>query len=204
MASPAILLPDPYEQLLNLPEGVNGELIAGEVHASPRPRPAHALVETGLGYELTGPFGRGKGGPGGWWIVGEPELHLGRPFARDLILIPDLAGWRKARMPLLPDAAAFTLVPDWVCEILSPSTARLDRVVKMPAYASVGVKHLWMVDVDARTLETYGLEDGRWVNLGNYSDDDAVEAPPFDAVALPLGQLWPPRPEELEPEAGEE
>ena len=104
--------------------------------------------------------------------------------------MPDLAGWRRERMPSLPDTAWFDLAPDWVCEILSPSTARTDRVLKMRIYAEHGVAHLWLLDPDLRTLETYGLESGRWVLLGSHAGEETVEAPPFEGLALALPELW--------------
>jgi Uma2 family endonuclease len=138
-----------------------------------------------LGVDVGSSFSKGNGGPGGWWILDEPELHLG-----DDILVPDLAGWRRERMPALPDTAWFELVPDWVCEILSPSTARLDRIQKMPLYATAGVVHLWLIDPDLRTLEAYENLQGRWTLIATHADQDSVRVAPFDAVALELGGLW--------------
>ena len=148
--------------------------------------PRHALAYSSLGYLLGGPFHGGIGGPGGWWIIDEPELHLGTD-----ILVPDLAGWRRERLPTLPETAWFELAPDWVCEILSPSTARIDRAVKMPLYAREGVAHLWLVDPNARTLEVYALQDTRhWLLLDTLKEDDSARQPPFDAIAFSLGHLW--------------
>ncbi len=176
-----------YEDLLAVPEHLVGEILNGTLEVHPRPAPIHAVVYSALGMELGGPFHHGKGGgPGGWWIIDEPELHLGPD-----VLVPDLAGWCRERMSSLPETAWFELAPDWVCEILSPSTARTDRVVKMPLYAREGVKHLWLVDPDLKTLETYALENGRWVLLGSYQEDQKVAAPPFDAIDLDLSALWP-------------
>ncbi len=148
--------------------------------------PKHALAYSSLGDELVGPYHKGRGGPGGWWILDEPELHLDAD-----ILVPDLAGWRRERMPALPQSAWFELVPDWVCKILSPSTAREDRAVKMPIYAREGVLHLWLVDPDIRTLEAYALERGRWLLLRAYKEDDLISASPFDATEFDLSALWP-------------
>lgn len=174
-----------YEDLLNLPENLVGEIINGELHAHPRPAPKHARAYSVLGYRLGGPFDGGIDGPGGWWIIDEPELHLGSD-----ILVPDLAGWRRERMPELPETAWFELAPDWVCEILSPSTARVDRGFKMPLYAANGVEHLWLVDPDVRTLEVYQLQGEHWLLLKTLHDDQALSQPPFDAIEFPLSSLW--------------
>ena len=128
--------------------------------------------------------GRGDGGPGGWWMD-EPELHLGED-----VLVPDLAGWRRERMPELPAAGYFEPPPDWVCEVISPSTARTDRVGKVPVYARAGVIHLWLIDPLARTLEVCRLEQGRWVLLATHADDERVRAEPFETVELELARLW--------------
>jgi Uma2 family endonuclease len=176
-----------YDDLLNLPENQVGEILNGELHAHPRPAPKHARVYSALGGNLWNPFDSGKGGPGGWWIIDEPELHLG-----DDILVPDLAGWQRERMPELPETAWFELAPDWVCEILSPSTARTDRIIKMPLYAREGVRHLWLVDPDLQTLEIYALNaDKHWTLLSTLKDDDPVSQPPFDAITFALDALWP-------------
>ncbi len=127
-----------YADLLAAPENVVAEIIDGDLYTSPRPASRHALALSALGAELLTPFQHGRGGPGGRWIVDEPELHL-----RDDVLIPDIAGWRRSRMPEFPDAAYFTLVPDWVCEILSPSTERMDRLRKLAVYARERVGHAW-------------------------------------------------------------
>jgi Uma2 family endonuclease len=174
-----------YEDLFDLPENLVGEILHGELHTHPRPAPKHARAYSALGYSIGGPFDGGLGGPGGWWILDEPELHLGGD-----ILVPDLAGWRRERMPELPETAWFELAADWACEILSPSTARTDRALKMPIYAREAVGHLWLVDPDLRTLEVYALHDGRWTLLATLKDDDPVSQPPFDAVTFPLDTLW--------------
>ncbi len=109
---------------------------------------------------------------------------------RGPVLVPNLAGWRRERLPALPDAAWFEQAPDWVCEILSPATARLDRVRKMPIHAQTGVSHLWLVDPELRTLEAYARQDARWLLLASHSEDDAVRVPPFDAIELELALLW--------------
>lgn len=184
MAEPAARLAR-YDDLLALPENRVGEIVHGTLYSSPRPAPRHARASSSIGVSVGGSYDHGTGGPGGWWILDEPECHLG-PH----VLVPDLAGWRRERLPSLPDTAWFEQAPDWVCEVLSPSTARLDRVQKMPVYAAAGVAHLWLVDPDLRTLEAYAREGERWLLLGSYADTDAVSVAPFDAVALDLSLLW--------------
>jgi len=175
-----------YEDLERVPPNFVGEIVGGELHVSPRPRTMHARAAFRLGGAL-GPFDRNPGGgePGGWVLLSEPELHLGGEA-----LVPDLAGWRRERLPELPDAAALTLAPDWVCEVLSPSTEALDRVRKMGSYAREGVKHLWLVDPRSQVLEVYRLEGGRWSRLGAHLGHATVHVEPFDALALELSALW--------------
>ncbi len=175
-----------YEDILALPQNLVGEILCGELHAHPRPAPRHARAYSALTGNLWNPYDGGIGGPGGWWIIDEPEIHL----AEDIV-VPDIAGWRRQRMPELPDTAWFELVPDWVCEILSPSTSRIDRAVKMPIYSREGIGHLWLVDPDAHTLEVYRLQDdGHWLLLTTLEEDDPVRQPPFEAVSFPLNSLW--------------
>ena len=178
---------DPYTELLNLPENLVGEIIGGELHTQPRPAGPHASASSVLGMDIGSAFHRGRGGPGGWWIIDEPEIH----FVRDVeILVPDLAGWRRERMPSLPQDHRFEVVPDWICEVLSPGTMKKDRMIKMKVYARHGVAHLWLVDPLAKTLETFALDNGRWTVTGLYTDDDEARAEPFDAVTFSLGDLW--------------
>ena len=178
---------DPYTELLNLPEHLVGEIISGELHTQPRPAGPHALAASSIGGELYSPYHKGRGGPGGWWIIDEPEIH----FVRDLeILVPDLAGWRRERMPSLPQDHRFEVVPDWICEVLSPGTMKKDRMLKMKVYARHGVAHLWLVDPLARTLETFALDNGLWTVTGLYADEDEVRAAPFEAMVLNLEDLW--------------
>jgi Uma2 family endonuclease len=175
-----------YQDLIALPENQVGEILRGQLHTHPRPAPRHARVYSALTGILWRPFDRGTDGPGGWWIIDEPEIHLGQD-----VVVPDIAGWRRDRMPTLPESTWFELAPDWVCEILSPGTARIDRAVKMPLYARERVPHLWLVDPDARTLEVYRLEpDGRWLLLETLGEDDLVRQPPFESVSFGLGELW--------------
>jgi Uma2 family endonuclease len=175
-----------HEDLLAVPEHFVAEILNGVLITQPRPASLHARASSRLGIDLGGPFDRGKGGPGGWVILDEPELHLHGDVA-----VPDLAGWRRTRMPELPDATAFELAPDWVCEVLSPSTTAIDRVEKMPIYAREGVSHVWLVDPIAKTLEVFLLDTAaRWVLLGTWRDDAKVRVDPFAAVELELAALW--------------
>jgi Uma2 family endonuclease len=177
--------PATYADLEALPEHVVGELIAGELHVSPRPAAPHTVAASRLGGGLSGPFDEGRGGPGGWIILYEPELHFGQD-----VLVPDLAGWRRERMPRPPRTAAFTLAPDWVCEVLSPSTAALDRGIKLPVYGREGVRHVWLMDPEARTLEVFRLEQARYVLLVTHTGLARVRVEPFEALELDLSFLW--------------
>lgn len=178
--------PATYRDVLDAPPHMVAELIEGALHLHPRPALPHGVAATSLADEIVSPFQKGRGGPGGWWIVVEPELHLGAD-----VLVPDLAGWRRERMPAFPDAAWTELAPDWVCEVLSPGTRRLDLTDKRRLYAAAGVPHLWLVDPKARTLEAFALDGGRWVLLAALGDDAEVRLAPFDAVAFALSALWP-------------
>jgi len=174
-----------YEDLLTVPGHLLAEIVQGVLITQPRPASLHARASSRLGIDLGGPFDRGKGGPGGWIILDEPELHL-----HGDVLVPDLVGWRRARMPELPDASSFELPPDWVCEVLSPSTAGVDRAEKMPIYARERVSYAWLVDPIAKTLEAFGLEGDRWVVLGTWREDAKVRVEPFAEVELELAGLW--------------
>src|SRR3989442_10352749 len=147
-----------YDDVLQVPPHRVAEIVDGDLHVSPRPASRHALAASVLGSALGPPFHHGRGGPGGWWLLDEPELHLGED-----VLVPDLAGWRRERLPAIPDAAALSLPPDWACEIVSSSTGALDRGRKMQVYACERVGHLWIVDPGPRTVEGYRLEGGRWI-----------------------------------------
>jgi Uma2 family endonuclease len=185
MASPARARRASYDDLLAVPDNLVAEIVDGELYTSPRPAAPHALATSALGAELGPPFQRGRGGPGGWWILDEPELHFGED-----VLVPDLAGWRRERLPVVPDQPFFTLAPDWVCEVLSPSTERLDRARKLPAYAGAGVRHVWLVNPATRTLEVLRREGERFVLAAVHSADDIVRAEPFEAIELDLLALW--------------
>ncbi len=175
-----------YQDLLRVPAHQVAEIVRGQLVTHPRPGPRHAQAASRLGIKVGGGYDLGEGGPGGWLILDEPELHLG-PH----VLVPDLAGWRRERLPTLPETAWFELAPDWVCEVLSPATARTDRSGKMPIYAEYGVQWLWLVDPDLQTLEVYALQDGHWLLLATLSEDAPVRQPPFDAIEFPLSALWP-------------
>ncbi|WP_437482233.1 Uma2 family endonuclease [Sorangium sp. So ce1014] len=182
-----------YADLEAVPPNRVAELVRGTLHVFPRPAPRHAQAETELATELVGAFGRGRGGPGGWRILVEPELHFPDPDAPGEVeaLVPDLAGWRRERMPELPETAYFSLAPDWICEVLSASTEGVDRDEKMPVYAREGVRHAWLVDPIARTLEVYVLgQDRRWGPAVVHRDAARVRAEPFDAIELDLSVLW--------------
>ena len=168
-----------------LPENVVGEIVSGELRVSPRPAGPHSVAQSVLGALLLPPFQLNDPGPGGWWILDEPELHQG-----ENVVVPDLAGWRRHRMPEPPDGPFIELPPDWLAEILSPSTARLDRVEKLPLYAQAGVPSVWLIDPIARTLEVLRLEHGRWTIVGVHGASDVVHAEPFDAIGLSLPLLW--------------
>src|SRR3954464_6986517 len=173
--------PATYSDLLALPENVVGEILDGELVASPRPACGHARGASVLGGELMGPFDRGRGGPGGWWLFDEVELHLGPD-----VLVPDLAGWRQTRMPRPPAPMEpfVTQAPDWICEVLSPSTARTDFSRKLPIYAREKVGHAWVINPVFKTLEIFRLQESGWLLAGAYSGNDAVRAEPFDAIEL--------------------
>jgi Uma2 family endonuclease len=177
--------PATYDDLVALPDNMVAEIVGGELHASPRPAPRHAMAEGAIGALIAPPFHFGRGGPGGWWILPEPELHLGAD-----VLVPDYAGWRRTRMPSVPVTAYFPLAPDWVCEIISPSTAALDRARKVALYAREQVGHAWLIDPIARTLEVLRLETGRWVIVSTHAGDVTVRAEPFAEIEIALADLW--------------
>ena len=177
-----------YEEYLRVPAHLCAEIVHGTLYVMSRPAPKHASAASMLGVELGAPFQRGRGGPGGWWILDEPELQL---VPKEPV-VPDLAGWRVTRMPNLPDTACFTLVPDWVCEVLSRSTEKLDRDEKLPYYAEYGVRHVWLVDPIDKHLEVHALdaETKRWREVRIHQGDTTVRTEPFDAIELDLAILW--------------
>ena len=175
-----------YDDLIALPKNLVGELLGGVLYASHRPAPRHAVAATALGEELGPPFKRGKGGPGGWFILFEPEFHFG-----DDAVVPDLAGWRRERMPEVPvDLAYFVLAPDWLAEVQSPSTAALDRGPKLALYARQRVAHVWMIEPVSQTLEVLRLDGDTYRIVRVASGADRVRAEPFDAIEIELSILW--------------
>jgi Uma2 family endonuclease len=176
-----------YEDLMKVPDHLVAEIIDGELITSPRPAAPHARAESAIGQDLS-PFDRrpgGPGGPGGWWILDEPELHLGED-----VVVPDLAGWRHERMPMIPNVTAFELPPDWVCEVVSPRSGQIDRSRKMRIYAREHVVYLWFVDPLARTVEVYRREGERWVVASTHGGSERLSAEPFAAVAIDLERWW--------------
>ena len=176
-----------YQDLIDLPENRIGEIVGGELYSSPRPASPHAHAVMRISSDLTGfegPPGDARG-PGGWCLLFEPELHFGED-----VLVPDLAGWRIERMPAVPNVPFFELAPDWVCEVISPSTGRLDRVRKMPVYARESVPNLWFVDPLQQTLEIYALEKSRWMLTATHGDAEVIRATPFEAVEIELRRWW--------------
>lgn len=174
-----------YQDVLNAPDHQVAELIDGQLHLQPRPAPRHALSTTRIVGQVEGPFGRGTSGPGGWIILIEPELHLG-----DNVLVPDLAGWRRSTMPELPDVAYFTVRPDWVAEVLSPSTQRTDRTLKVPLYREHGVSHLWLVDPLAQAVEVFRLHAEGYLLVNSFVGDTPAHLEPFDAIEFDMAALW--------------
>ncbi|MGX7707505.1 Uma2 family endonuclease [Methylobacterium sp. Gmos1] len=176
-----------YADLEAVPDHLVAEIVDGrlETHVHTLPRLGVALAA--LAGELGAPFSRGRGGPGGWLFMPRTEFHVGRQ-----VLVPDLAGWRRERLSCIdPDAGYIETPPDWVCEILSPSTARLDRGPKRRIYAEAGVSHLWLLDPAVGVLEAFALSDGRWLLLGTVARGETVALAPFDAVPFPLDDLFP-------------
>ena len=175
-----------YQDVLDAPPHKVAEVIDGELFVHPRPAKPHTVAASALGEELGPPFKRGRGGPGGWILLDEPELHLGHD-----IVVPDLAGWRRERMPEVTTSEPyFTLAPDWICEVSSPSTGKLDRARKLPIYAREGVSFAWLVDPLARLLEVFRRSPDGWTLLAAHVDDARVRAVPFDAIELDLAILW--------------
>jgi Uma2 family endonuclease len=175
-------------QLEALPASVKGEIIDGELYVQPRPRFRHARTGGFLSRHLGGGFDYDEGGPGGWWIVPEPGIELpGIPE-----ISPDLAGWRRERMPQPLDDEPIRIVPDWVCEVLSRSNARYDRTIKLPVYARLGVAWLWLIDPRDQTLDVYQLREGAWSLRRSFSAEAAIRADPFEAVEIPLARMWLP------------
>jgi len=179
--------PATYADIEALPSHRLGEIIGHELIVSPRPGGPHAFATTGLVGQLDGPYQRGVGGPAGWLLLFEPELHFGSE-----VLVPDIAGWRNERAPSASNVF-FTIAPDWVCETLSPSTAIIDRTRKLDVYRQQRVSFVWLIDPVMRTLEVLRLEGLSWVVAGNYGGEEKARVPPFDAGELDLAALWLPK-----------
>jgi len=179
--------PATYADIEALPPHVTGQILYGVLHAHPRPAPRHGVAANRLGHEVTGPFDRDFGGPGpgGWIFMVEPELHLG-PH----VVVPDLAGWKRERLTPFPETAFIETPPDWLSEVLSPSTQAIDRTDKLAIYAEFGVGHCWYVDPIARTLEVFALTNGKWLLANTFKDADGVTAPPFEVHTFALDALW--------------
>jgi Uma2 family endonuclease len=178
-----------YEDLIKAPGNMVAEIIDGDLYTWPRPAGPHTRVASVLGMDIGPPYDLGRGGPGGWWILDEPELHLGRH-----VLVPDIGGWRRERMPAIPQDQKFTIPPDWICEVISPSTGRVDREKKMPICAEHAVSHAWLVDPQKQSLEVKRLDDGVWTEIGLFTGRAKVRAEPFPEVEIDLAMLWPPTP----------
>lgn len=175
-----------YADIEALPPHVTGEILHGTLVTHPRPVPRHAVAQSGLNFELVGPFQRGKDGPGGWMFMTEPELHLGNH-----VIVPDLAGWKSERLSPFPTTSWIDTVPDWVCEILSDSTERYDRNDKRKIYATAGVKFVWLLDPRVKVLECFTLVAGNWLLTHTFDDTSKVSAPPFDSISFDLAPLFP-------------
>ncbi len=177
--------PATLADLESCPEGSNIELVSGSLYAQPSPRIAHRFVQTRLVSEIGGPFDRDPSGPGGWVFLMEPEIRIG-----ETALIPDMAGWRRERLVYGPDATWTDVAPDWVCEVLSPSTAARDRSLKSGIYSAWGVRYMWLIDPSLRTLEAYRNHEGHWLQLAVLNEGDEVKVEPFDAAPFKLDALW--------------
>jgi Uma2 family endonuclease len=184
---PLVIRDASYQDVVAAPEHTVAELIDGDMYAWPRPSGPHARVSSALGMDIGTPYDRGHGGPGGWWILFEPELHLS-----EQVLVPDLAGWRRERMPEIPADHRFIVEPDWVCEAISPSSVRVDRGKKMRIYAEFGVPWMWLVDPIGRMLEVLTLDGGNWKYAATFSGEDVVRAEPFPEAEIDLASIWGP------------
>jgi Uma2 family endonuclease len=178
-----------YSDVVNVPDHLVAELIGGELFTSPRPTSRHARATVSLCSRLYRLFDEGDDGPGGWWILAEAELHL-----HGNVFVPDISGWRRERVPEFPDVAAVDIAPDWVCEVVSPRTTKLDRFTKLPKYAANEIAHVWIVDPNNRSLEIYRRNGLTYILVQVFDEDETpvVRAEPFDAIEFPLASLWPP------------
>lgn len=167
--------PATFADLANVPDTMVGQIIDGALVVHPWPALPHVQTTSNVGGDINGRFGRSRA-PGGWWIVDKPEVHLSADA-----LVPDLAGWKRERLATLSQEAFLTIAPDWVLEVLSPSTASIDRVSKARIYAREGVRWLWFIDPIARTIEVNRLESGRWLQVAAFTAGEPLRAEPFDA-----------------------
>ena len=174
-----------YKDLCDLPDNVVGEIINEELVVMPRPAPKHARASSSLGSKIFDSYDEGNGGPGGWWILDEPEMHF-----LDDVIVPDIAGWKKERMPKLPEEAYFSLSPDWVCEVLSPSTARYDKISKLKIYEENKIPYYWIVDPLNRVLEIFELDQKNYKLVSVFDQNSLVKAPSFEELEFNLGSLW--------------
>jgi Uma2 family endonuclease len=173
-----------YDDVLNAPETKVAEIIDGVLYLSPVCELPVNMATASLIGIIGGPFRRARGGPGGWWFLYRPELHFGED-----VIVPDIAGWRHSRMPRVPDAAFISLPPDWLCEMLSPTTEKLDRT-KLGIYANERVPHVWLADAGRQTLEVLTLSGSRLVTQATYRAQERIRAEPFEAIEIELAFLW--------------
>lgn len=192
-------VPATLADLENLPDSWRGEIIDDELYAFPRPSFPHMHIKGSVFHDLRGPFEMGRGGPGGWWLVAEPGIW----HARSPDFSPDVAGWRKPRMPSPPRKGPITVVPDWICEVLSPKTYSYDLRVKRRFYAEIGVAYLWYIEPVDRLLTVSRLHEGRWMELGVHGPDEKIRAEPFQEVELDLATWWADYPEDDDAETGD-
>lgn len=178
--------PATYADIEAAPPHLVAEIIDGALYSYPRPSPRHGSAATSLAAELGGPFQKGRDGPGGWVFVVEAEIKFGGN-----ILVPDISGWRRERLPGYPASNYIEVAPDWVCEVLSASTEKRDRSLKKRIYAEGGVSYFWLLDPRLQLLEAFALRDGSWTDVGTWNSADDVSAPPFDAITFSLADLWP-------------
>jgi Uma2 family endonuclease len=186
---PLIIRDATYQAVIDAPEHMVAELIDGDLYAWPRPDGPHARFATALAMDIGPPYDRGRSGPGGWWIVFEPEVHF---ILNEQVLVPDLGGWRRERMPRIPKDQRFVVTPDWVCEVISPSSLRVDRSKKMRIYAEHGVAWMWLVDPIGRTLEVLTLDGNNWKYVATFTGEDVLRAEPFPEAEIDLGSIWGP------------
>ncbi len=175
-----------YQDVMDAPPQMVAEIVDGTLYTNRRPAPIYTFASSYFGPIIHSSFGYRYSNPGEWWIIREPEIHLGED-----IVVPNWTGFRLERMPEIPMTDYLTMAPDWACEILSPATRKLDLVGKRPIYAREGVRHLWLVDPDAKSLEAFELRGTEWVSIDKRFDEESVSLPPFDAISFNLGYLWP-------------